>query len=43
MRVCVFTGASRGLDPAHSQAAVLFGSELALRGHGLCTAAGTLD
>jgi predicted Rossmann-fold nucleotide-binding protein len=35
MRVCVFTGASRGLDPAHSEAAVLFGSELALRGHGL--------
>jgi len=35
MRVCVFTGASRGLHPAHAEAVALFGAELARRRHGL--------
>lgn len=35
MRVCVFTGASRGLRPGHAEAAERFGAELARRGHGL--------
>lgn len=35
MRICVFTGASRGLRPAHAGAAQLFGAELCRRGHGL--------
>ncbi|MDQ3734561.1 MAG: TIGR00730 family Rossman fold protein [Actinomycetota bacterium] len=35
MRVCVFTGASRGLRPAHATATALFGAELCRRGHGL--------
>lgn len=35
MRVCVFTGASRGSRPEHAEAVEQFGSELAHRGHGL--------
>lgn len=35
VRVCVFTGASRGLRPIHAEAVGLFGAELARRGHGL--------
>ncbi len=35
MRVCVFTGASRGVRPVHADAVELFGAELARRGHGL--------
>lgn len=35
MRICVFTGASRGLRPAHQTAVTAFGVELAARGHGL--------
>lgn len=35
MRVCVFTGASRGLRTAHAVAAEHFGAELARRGHRL--------
>ncbi len=35
MRVCVFTGASRGSRPGHAEAVEQFGSELAHRGHGL--------
>ena len=35
MRVCVFTGASRGLRAAHAEAVELFGAELARRGHGV--------
>jgi uncharacterized protein (TIGR00730 family) len=31
----VFTGASRGLRPAHAEAVELFGAELSRRGHGL--------
>lgn len=35
MRVCVFTGASRGLRPVHAEAVQAFGDELAGRGYGL--------
>jgi len=35
VRVCVFTGASRGSRPGHAEAVEQFGSELARRGHGL--------
>jgi len=35
VRVCVFTGASRGLRPLHAETVQLFGRELARRGHGL--------
>ncbi len=35
LRICVFTGASRGLRPVHAEVATSFGAELCRRGYGL--------